>query len=153
MLGKEEVLSLTGQMREEPTRERAEKLNKEFGRWLRRNKKIHDDRLLGKLMAFLRKYNRSALFNMFKIRIIQLIKGKIRGKLASKTLARFTQKRYVDCLILSTAMGEMARTIGFEVQYYEVEKDKADLTKLPEDVKKKNRSAGRGPCIRCYKKF
>lgn len=112
-LEKEEALSLKDRVKKEPARKRAEKLNKELGKWMRENKKIPDEELLRELLDFVGRYNEQNKQEISKDILMA-------GEHSSKTLARFTQGRHVGCLASSTAMGEMARTMNFKVQYYRI---------------------------------
>ena len=101
--------------------------DEELGKWMRAKKFISDNELLERLTRWIKNYGTEKIFSDFQPQGI--------SRLPAKTLANFLLTQHGDCIAMSTALGEMASRMGFNVQYFSVEKENLDLSKMPERAK------------------
>lgn len=104
--------------------------DKNLGKWVRKRKTISDKKLKDEMSNWIRNYT-----NLEKT-LKQWVGVPLDERSASKTLSLFHITAHADCSGKSTALGEMAKSMGYNVEYNHVGIEGIDLSQLaPRQIK------------------
>ncbi|MCD6523305.1 MAG: tetratricopeptide repeat protein [Candidatus Diapherotrites archaeon] len=111
----------------------------ELGRWMRKNTTLSDKELVEKMREWVHDYTSVKIISeeFPELNKICELLTQMLTTPPRKTLSAFLQTHHADCMAMSTALGEMAREMGFDVEYRVVDREGIDTTKLTEEEKRR----------------
>ncbi|MCD6522457.1 MAG: tetratricopeptide repeat protein [Candidatus Diapherotrites archaeon] len=109
----------------------------ELGKWIRKNTTLSDKELVEKMREWVHDYTSVKMIaeDFPELDKAHELLTQILTTPPQKTLSAFLQTHHGNSIAKSTALGEMAREMGFDVKYHIVGKEGVDKSKLTEKGK------------------